>query len=265
LNPGAAPAPTFLIAGGQRCGTTWLYQALAGHAQIFLASPPRPEPKFFVADDCLNRRDEYLRRWFAGAGAFPARGEKSVRYLEHPRAAQNIHALFPDIRLLFVLRHPAERAVSNYEYTRMHHREELDFEAALEAEPQRLARQPLGAKESTPHAYLARGQYHEMLVPYFHTFPREQLRILLYEDLFAEPAHQLARVIGFLGADPGVRPELPQRQNESPWNQVRLDRSGLQRLLARFREPNQRLATLTGLDLDHWDRPTSRLEALTEV
>jgi len=37
----------FFVVGAQRSGTTYLYNVLDEHPQIFMAKPVRPEPKFF--------------------------------------------------------------------------------------------------------------------------------------------------------------------------------------------------------------------------
>jgi len=84
--------PTFIIAGAPRSGTTWLYELLDRHPDVFMAKPARPEPKFFLVDELYGRGiQHYFDTWFAGAEAYPAAGEKSTNYLESPAAARRMH------------------------------------------------------------------------------------------------------------------------------------------------------------------------------
>ena len=83
--------PTFVIGGGQRCGTTWLYHLLDEHPQIYLAKPVRPEPKFFITEPAPGRNlDWYLKTWFADARDERAVGEKSTAYLDNTEAAERM-------------------------------------------------------------------------------------------------------------------------------------------------------------------------------
>src|SRR5206468_3218464 len=130
--------PTFIIAGAPRSGTTWLYELLSRHPDIYMAKPVRPEPKFFLADDLYARGLQYyFDTWFAGAASFRAAGEKTTNYLESVAAASRIHANLPHVQLVFILREPARRAYSNWAWSRMNGMEAEDFATALEREDAR--------------------------------------------------------------------------------------------------------------------------------
>src|SRR6185295_3017429 len=103
-----------------------------------MASPPRPEPKFFLADQLYARGlDWYSRTWFEHAPVQAVCGEKSTNYLESAAAAQRIARDLPAVKLVFILREPAERAWSNYLWSRMNGMESETFERALELEGER--------------------------------------------------------------------------------------------------------------------------------
>jgi len=106
--------PNFFIAGEQKAGTTYLYESLRYHAQVFMASPK--EPLFFSDwnyDPC--KVDEYLAKHFASAGAETWVGEASASYFHSDSAARRIRKNFgTEVKFLVCLRHPTEKAVSLY-------------------------------------------------------------------------------------------------------------------------------------------------------
>jgi Sulfotransferase family len=71
------PLPTFIIAGSARSGTTYLYNLLDHHPEIYLAKPRAPEPKFFLVDEeYVKGLSYYSERFFAPGAGIAVRGEK---------------------------------------------------------------------------------------------------------------------------------------------------------------------------------------------
>src|SRR5690606_13316093 len=101
------------IVGAQRCGTTYLYKLLDEHPEVEMAKPARPEPKFFLKDGSENQRDHYINTYFSNQNTLLL-GEKSTSYIESRRAAERIATCFPDAIIIFLLRNPVSRAISNY-------------------------------------------------------------------------------------------------------------------------------------------------------
>jgi hypothetical protein len=255
--------PAFLVIGGQRCGTTSLYDHLARHPDVLRAF--RKEVHFF---DVNWSRGEW---WYLSH--FPTRararvlsrrrgrpvvtGEASPYYLFHPAAARRAARTVPEARLVALLRNPVDRALSHYHHeVRLGH-EALTFEEAIAAEENRLAgeREALLADDrarSFAHrswSYLARGRYAEQLEEWWRWFPRERLLVLRSEDLFADPPGTVGRVLEFLGLPPLA---LGGFGNVNEQRYSRMD-PALRARLARYFEPhNQRLQELLGRDLE-WE------------
>src|SRR5690606_26522676 len=102
----------------------------------------------------VSTRAEY-EALFAGGSRSPVRGEASTIYLYDPDAPAEIRALSPDARILVVLRDPAERAYSNYQFARRDGKEPLaSFREALAAEDERVA-----AGWATLWHYRRKGRY----------------------------------------------------------------------------------------------------------
>lgn len=209
--------PNFLIIGAGKSGTTALYQTLKQHPDVFMSQIK--EPTFFVfygaapplyqgpGDDReLARKIFSLKDYldlFKEATYHPAIGEASCAYLSHSEVvAPRIREMTPDIKLIAVLRHPAERAYSKYQDMVRSGRETLPFEQALAAEKDRLAMNWIKG-----WGYKANGYYYKLLRPYFDLFPREQIRIFLYEDWKNHPQQMLQEILNYLGVqNPYVPP-----------------------------------------------------------
>ena len=151
------PKPTFLIIGAQKCGTDALYHALQQHPDIGMS--PNKEPFFFLMNGRLpdyrlpgprytNRLvydwDAYLQL-FAGAAGKRAIGEASAIYLSSyfpEKTAARIRDRIPAAKLIALVRQPAERAYSAYNFYRARDFEPLaSFAEALAADGRWLDRQ----------------------------------------------------------------------------------------------------------------------------
>lgn len=296
--------PNFLIIGAQKCGTTALYDALRQHPEIYMS--PVKEPFYFILNGTpppfpipseeyraqLRYTDESYAALFQGATGQRAIGEASAIYLssyQPARTAANIYAFNPQMRLIALVRQPADRAYSAFHYYQGRNFEpEQTFCAALAAEPVRRK-----GNDLPDVRHFANGCYFANLKPYFDRFPREQLRVYLYEEWNQQPAAVLRDLFAFLGVDDHVMIE-PERKNVTfsyrhAWLQHFLNkpnaarqmleiivrgrlRAGLyrrvkrynrvklpildpqlrQELTERYRTDIEQLQTLIGRDLSHW-------------
>jgi hypothetical protein len=246
--------PDFIIAGAPRSGTTWLYELLDRHPDVYMAQPVKPEPKFFLVDHVYDKGlTFYADTWFAAAGDARVAGEKSTDYLESAAAAERIARDLPRVKLVFILREPAQRAYSNYLWSRMNGLETADFATALRLEEAREKDLPERLRFARPFSYFSRGLYADLLVPYLQRFPREQMLILRFEDIAARAPDLAGRLHRFLGVTP--RPEDVHGLgvvNPSEKDGITLDDAVHRDLAARYAEPNRRLAAIVGPDFELW-------------
>jgi hypothetical protein len=215
--------PNFVVIGAAKSGTTALHRYLKQHPEIFTSSPK--ELRFFPFEDrqpdfrgpgdmedmaaTVKTIEEYRAHFTEGAH-FPARGESSPLYLYYPRTAERIRHHLPDAKLIAILRHPADRAYSQFLMKVRDGRELLNFGEALAAEEQRIS-------DGWSHHwhYRRRGFYAAQLRPYFDLFKREQLRIYLYEDYVADPVGLMQDIFRFLNVDNSFVPDMSVRHNVS--------------------------------------------------
>jgi hypothetical protein len=122
---------------------------------------------------------------FAPAGDAKARGEASTVYTYYPgdKPAERIRHYLPDVRLIVLLRQPAERAFSNFVHAVSSDWEPLnDFALALAEEPRRI-------HENWSYflRYRQNSDYLSQLQRYYTRFERRQIRVYLFEDLCSNP------------------------------------------------------------------------------
>lgn len=205
-----APArlrPSFLIIGAQKSGTTALFGLLAAHPLVL--RPLRNEVHYF--DDFHDRGRRWYRSHFPlNRGGSHITGEASPSYMIHPLAPRRAAALDPRMKLIAILRDPVERALSHHAMSTRKGREWLPFEAAVDAEAERLS----SIGEAVPdgprykyhsvrvHSYLKRGRYAEQLQAWLKHFPRGNLLMLRTEDFWADGNRTANRVYDFLGLPP---------------------------------------------------------------
>jgi hypothetical protein len=190
--------PTFLIIGAMKSGTTSLHHYLKLHPEIqiptmkelnFFSGPPGAHPY-----PTGSRRIEHLADYEKQFDPiFAVRGEASPNYAVHPRrtgTAQRIKDVVPDVKLIYAVRDPVTRAVSQYQ----HHVASVDERRSL--------RDALLEDLNDPESlYICPGLYALQFDQYLHHFSQENILVIDQADLFANRQDTLSNIFSFLGVD----------------------------------------------------------------
>lgn len=206
--------PSFIVIGGQRCGTTSIFKALAEHPQV--KRPPVDKGTDYYTLYSTRGLDWYRGHfplsatarirsaWHGGPVAF----EACTYYMFHPFALERLAADYPHMRLVAMLRDPVERAFSAYKHELGRGFEtEPDFEHALDMEEDRLAGEvermrgdpDYESLSHRHHAYQSRGEYAQQLQRAYQYFPVDQIHVLESEAFFRRPDKVYAELLSFLG------------------------------------------------------------------
>jgi hypothetical protein len=183
--------PNFLVIGTMKGGTTSLYHYLRDHPQIFMSSVK--EPMFFASN--WNKGLEWYERLFDGAKDAAAVGEASANYTKHPHipgVPTRIAKLLSEVHLIYLIRHPVDRMISEY-----HHRIAKGWDHG-----DRSLEEALLADES----YCDFSRYAMQIDQYLEYFHPSQLLVLKSEDLKTDRMQTLRRVYEFLGVDSSWQP-----------------------------------------------------------
>lgn len=201
------PLPNFLIIGAAKSGTSALYTFLRQHPQVFMSANKEPryfsfagqelDPNHPVHRTTVTKLDDYLKL-FDDAGDAIALGEASPSYLHNPAAPPRIKEMIPQVKLVAILRNPADRAYSHFmHFVKQGLETTTDFGEAIHAV------ETLDRNGWVPRRdYLSFGYYGEQLSRYYALFNRDQIKVYVYEEYRQAQSACIADIFRFLGVDP---------------------------------------------------------------
>jgi hypothetical protein len=188
----------FIIIGAQKAGTTSLFRYLEPHPQIYM--PPGKEAPYFSSDETFSRGWEwYLREYFGDAPVDRLWGKATPDYMAEPRVVERIKNTLPDVKLIALLRNPAERAYSQYLMALRNGCEARSFEEAVIDLLKPDALEEARNRPTPSNGYIVRGEYYRILTAFYGLFPSQQIAVYFTEELKRDPKQVLKTVFQFLG------------------------------------------------------------------
>lgn len=185
--------PDFLVIGAYKSGTTSLFHELAAHPDIGV--PAAKEVAHLVRPEVTHANGlARYEAYFHPLRHYPIVGEVAPQYTAAPRwtgvAARARDILGPDLKLIYIVRHPLDRIVSH-----LAHREAAAPELALGAQV------PVGMFHEADIS-----RYGMQIDPWLSAFPRANLLVVTFEAYRDDPASVRQALFTFLGAgDPPVK------------------------------------------------------------
>lgn len=211
LLPAGMKMPDFIICGAMKSGTSTLHYILNQHPRVFI---PDEEVHFFDMDNILQHPDfnhfdgrdwivpdieqqpERFHAWYAsrfsGAADGQVLGEDSTTYLSSETAARRIHSQHRATKLIISLRHPTDRAYSQYWHKVRAGRTAYTFEDSLRYDA---------------YGMLYRSLYTQQLKAFLASVPGHQVKIVLFEEFMADKRAVLRELCQFIGVDPAQLPD----------------------------------------------------------
>ena len=256
--------PDTLLIGASKSGTSSLAAALSAHPDCL--PPFFKEPRYFDSCRCKPHELAVYRAHFATSayrwtrqlvtGRRPWVADFSPTYYDQPHAPRRVReTLGQDVRLLMIVRNPADRAYSQYKFQKGGGQEMAEtFEVALDLEQERLAgeeRKQLSdpsyfSEPVNRHGYVTRGMYLKYIKRWHQYFSPEQLLVVRFEDFVASPQAAVDEVCDFLGTP---RHAVPTARHNISRGGHQMAPGTRARLIEVFYEPNRQLAEYLG-----WDR-----------
>jgi hypothetical protein len=203
--------PNAIIVGGQKCGSTWLLENLRKHPEVF---GPREEVHFFDKDYNYSKGKEWYAAHFEGAE--PGHKivlEKTPDYLFNgetceghmPNTANRIYEMLPECKILIILRNPAVRAVSAVQHIIRSGRipPEIPLKDILLGEKEHLIKE---------HGVIEYGFYTEDVQRYMELFGKENVHLMIFEEVNKDRELALKEVFQFLGVE--VNAEISNKNDK---------------------------------------------------
>lgn len=174
---------SFMIIGAMKCGTTALSQFLDQHVDISIHD--QKEPNIFNKKNWKVLLEEYYSHFDSKAKYW---GEASTHYTKYPisqNAPTNIHSYNPEMKLIYIVRHPFERIVSDYMHQYMRGYTKLTLSEAIKELPD----------------LIDKSKYYMQLEKFRALFTKDQILVLAYDDFKSDHMKLLGRITAFIGVD----------------------------------------------------------------
>ena len=201
--------PDFLCIGAQRAGTTWLYQMLSQHPEIFMTAQKelhffdeKPDfsdyaglgnpgrPLYYDMNSPAHWR--WYSQQFKEGKKQKAKGEITPFYATlSEKRIELIAKKLPHLKIIYILRNPVKRAWSS-------------FNLFLQNQNLHLSRLPdteLINKTIMHPTKLIHGDYQRNIGVWERSFNCERILYLFYDDICLNPQKVLNRIFVFLNID----------------------------------------------------------------
>ena len=196
-----------------KSATTTLHEQLARQPGIFMSRPK--EPNFFSDDAMYARGWSWYSSIFRPAGAGDLRGESSTHYSKlptYPRTVDRLARDLPRVKLIYVMRHPIDRLVSQYVHEVTAGRIAMELREALVRHPE----------------LIDYSRYSMQLQPFLDAYGFAAVLPVFFPRLVSHSQAELERIGRFLGHegpliwDAGLKPQNrgKERLRPSPVREV---------------------------------------------
>ncbi len=171
----------FFGIGDGKCATTWILKCLGEHPEICTS---KPKETHYFSWNFKKKNLKWYDLCFEHCGGEKIKGEFSTSYLRSKDALERIKKYSPNAKILVCVRNPADKLVSAYNYN--YERGKVSHKNIL----------------SYLHDYgLDCLKYTRYIKNYINTFGRDNVRILLYDEIKKNPLYLIKRIFQFLSVN----------------------------------------------------------------
>ena len=246
--------PDFMVIGPQKTGTTALYSYLVKHPNIYTAI--EKEIFYFNTDLYNNGVDWYGSHFPNFQNKEYLTGEATAKYFNSPDAAYRIIKDLPRLKIIFILRDPAARAISDYYMKVRNGIEKRSLSTAISEEIAILNShrdQDLSTIDnktlSNQKRYVLSGVYYFFIKRYLDNLDQNQCLILESSDLKKNHDAVLERVYKFLKVDNYLADGNKQQVNVGKYSKKDREYQDTYQQLTEFYQPyNKLLSDLTTME-----------------
>jgi Sulfotransferase domain len=178
--------PNLIIVGAMKCATSSLHYYLGLHPEIKMSK--KKELDFFIFERNWDKGITWYESQFSGKAK--VYGESSTNYTKYPwfkGVPQRMYSIIPNAKLIYILRDPIERIVSEYIHIYSEGGDRRTIKEAL-----------TNLKDNW---YVDNSKYYMQLEQYLNFYPKSNFLIMTAEDLQMDTQRVLAKAFRFLNVD----------------------------------------------------------------
>ncbi len=251
--------PNFFIVGADKAGTSSLYSYLKEISEIFMS--PIKEPNYFSAKTIpqnsqlkpIRDKKKYLDL-FKNVKDEKILGDASPSYLRDPEAANLIHQVSPDAKILISLRDPVDRFFSHYLMSRRLGKIQSTLYSKIQAE--------LNKEDSRNNSKLLlyHGLYYEDVKRYVDIFGSTNVKIIIFEEFIKNEKITIENILKFLNLKNNLENFKPEIYNKygvarNPISQKILQSGKIRRMSEKLISPSKRRILKEKLILKEEEKP----------
>lgn len=196
----------FIGIGVAKSGTTWVAECLEEHPEILFPGQKElfffnKKPAYLFYDEKLTNHHKGIQ-WYLNQFPEPQKnkimGEFATNYYNDPDAAKEIKKHFPNIKIIAILRNPVNMLYSLYWYGKAAVRTQMpeSFEKMVDE-----------------GLYLERGLLYKHLKKFYDHFPKNNIHIILLDDVKTKSKKVLKNLYEFLEVDPNFKPSILDKKS----------------------------------------------------
>jgi hypothetical protein len=193
--------PNFLYIGASKAGSSWIYECLREHPEIFV--PDAKDLQFF--DRYYDKGLEWYLNFFKGTESYKARGELSHDYFLFDGVADKIKEDLGNVKLIACLREPVDKMISSYKYAKsVYLKKNVTFNDFFFNSSEISTMSKYRDHNMTPQS----AKYYENLLPFYKLFTHDQILILFFDELKNDPHQFIRKIYKFLNVDNNFIPSM---------------------------------------------------------
>ena len=256
------PLVNFFVAGTAKAGTTALHAFLEKHPEVCMPYTTK-ELNFFDNDRYfinLNSIRPPYKKYHKNFNPTPQTkicGEACPNYMWNEKSVERIFEYNPSSKIIILLRNPISRAFSHWNMAHSKSNDKLSFTDAVSNEgdrirvkhPRKRIKRYTSYQEKT-FSHIDRGYYSSQIRRIFRFFPKENVMILLAEDLKDNHAGTLVKIFDFLEVDKTIKIK-PDTIHKRAYKSILSDED-IKKLQTIFEPEIRSLELLIDRDLSYW-------------
>ena len=190
----------FIIIGAQKAGTTTLANMLQQSPDVFI--PEEKEIPYFLDTEMQTLGwNNFINTYYLKSKTNQLIGKSSPQYMMYDYSLKKIKKMFPDIKLIVILRDPIERLLSHYDMIKRFGKEKRDINTIISEQLNNIEYYRNLKFSNETGKYITSGEYDRILKNLKKSFKKKQILFLDFDKIILKPNKIYKEVCNFLNIE----------------------------------------------------------------